>query len=179
MQKKQEGREYTRNLVRIRDKWTCQDCGDKRTREWATKHNKRCHDVHHLNGLCGKKSRGYDRVADMDGLITLCHKCHFRRHDWRGNEKVVFEDKPATIKQMQELRDTGLSLDVIGKKFNVSASRVTDMLSPTYGKTRVKIEQKDWRDIKRLRGKGKTLQAIASVYGVRYQRIGVILKQMQ
>lgn len=73
------GWERTRFLVRQRDKFTCQDCGNIRTPEHARMMGVRQFDVHHLNGLCGKKSKGYDRLSDMDGLITLCHKCHFNR----------------------------------------------------------------------------------------------------
>lgn len=67
------GTDYTRELVRQRDSFTCQDCGKK----W--KKGTRRFDIHHINGLCGKKSKAYDKVSEMDGLITLCHKCHFNR----------------------------------------------------------------------------------------------------
>lgn len=70
---RKRGRERVRYLVRMRDNFTCQDCG----RVWQD--GERHFDVHHLNGLCGKKSRGYDRKEDMEGLITLCHKCHYNR----------------------------------------------------------------------------------------------------
>jgi 5-methylcytosine-specific restriction endonuclease McrA len=73
------GREFTRELVRIRDKHTCQDCHTV----WTL--GTRRFDVHHLNGLCGKKSKGYDRKGDLTGLITLCHKCHYRRSDHTMN----------------------------------------------------------------------------------------------
>lgn len=65
-----EGRDLTRHLVRLRDKNSCRICGKK----WE-KGNIRF-DIHHLNGECGKNSRGYDSIKDMNGLITLCHKCH-------------------------------------------------------------------------------------------------------
>ena len=72
------GRGRTRMLVRSRDNFTCQECRKK----W--KHGDRQFDVHHLNGLCGKKSKGYDSVSDLTGMITLCHKCHFNHpeHTW-------------------------------------------------------------------------------------------------
>lgn len=79
---KMGGRERTREIVRIRDKHSCQDCGDK----WID--GKRRFDVHHLNGLCGKKSRSYDKVSEIDGLITLCHKCHFNRPE-HGKKMLV------------------------------------------------------------------------------------------
>lgn len=71
--KKRGGRDRTRDMVRARDNHQCQDCG----KGWNE--GMRRFDVHHLNGLCGKKSMQYDRVSEMDGLITLCHKCHFNR----------------------------------------------------------------------------------------------------
>ncbi len=74
---KMEGRERTREMVRIRDKHKCQDCKKK----WIE--GKRRFDIHHLNKLCGKKSRSYDKVSEMKGLITLCHKCHYARPEHR------------------------------------------------------------------------------------------------
>lgn len=67
------GKDRTREIVRIRDNRTCQDCGKK----WEE--GTRRFDVHHLNGLCGKKSQSYDKISEIGGLITLCHKCHFNR----------------------------------------------------------------------------------------------------
>lgn len=65
-----DGMDYTRECVRIRDKHTCQLC----LRVWV--YGERRFDVHHLNGVCGRKSRSYDKTSEMDGLTTLCHKCH-------------------------------------------------------------------------------------------------------
>ena len=67
------GRDRSRELVRERDGHKCRECGKSRT-------NRRL-DVHHIHGMCGKKSRKYDPISDMELLITLCHKCHFNRHD--------------------------------------------------------------------------------------------------
>ena len=65
-----EGMDHTREIARIRDNHTCQDCG----KIWI--HGQRRFDIHHLNGLCGKRSRKYEKVRDLDILITLCHKFH-------------------------------------------------------------------------------------------------------
>ena len=74
---RKQGRERVRMLVRYRDKFTCQDCGEIRTPADTERQKNRLFDVHHLNGLCGKLSKSYDREKDMDGLVTLCHRCHF------------------------------------------------------------------------------------------------------
>ena len=65
-----KGRDRTRELVRIRDKHTCRMCRVP----WV---HGRKYDVHHLGGFCGKKSKSYDNTRSLDGLITLCHRCHY------------------------------------------------------------------------------------------------------
>lgn len=91
------GRERTRMLVRIRDKFTCHDCGDIRTIDEVREHNKdiyglkgrlKLFDVHHTKGMCGKKTKQYDKASDLSGMITLCHKCHYNRPEHKVNEKV-------------------------------------------------------------------------------------------
>lgn len=62
-----EGRDHLREKVRILFKHICQKCGYK----W--KSGRRL-DIHHINGLCGKLSRSYDR--EVKNLLPLCHKCH-------------------------------------------------------------------------------------------------------
>ena len=84
------GRERTRMIVRLRDDFTCQDCKKFRTPDMAKSTGKRLFDIHHLNNLCGKKSRKYDKVSEIDGLITLCHKCHFNRPE-HTTKKKAFE----------------------------------------------------------------------------------------
>jgi hypothetical protein len=64
------GRDYVRELVRLRDNRTCQKCG----KVWQV--GMRRFDVHHTMGMCGKNSRGYDKVAYIDKMVTYCHKCH-------------------------------------------------------------------------------------------------------
>lgn len=87
-----KGRERARMLVRIRDNFTCQDCGDVRTYDEVSSKNAhspslkgkiKLFDVHHTNGMCGKKSRSYDATDDLSGMITLCHKCHYNRPEHR------------------------------------------------------------------------------------------------
>jgi len=87
-----EGRDLNRMKVRIRDDFTCQDCGLRRTAFAVKTFNKKMPtlkgkmknlDIHHINGLCGKKSKAYDSVLDMPNLVTLCHKCHYNRPEHR------------------------------------------------------------------------------------------------
>ena len=98
---KRTGREHTRMKVRERDAFTCQECNASRTPRQAKNAGKRLFDVHHLNGLCGKLSRSYDRVDTMGGLITLCHKCHFKRHDWgkKPGGRVMNKNRDSDIKE--------------------------------------------------------------------------------
>ena len=75
------GTSRTREMVRVRDNHTCQMCGKK----WVV--GKRRFDVHHLNGLCGKKSKKYDKISEINGLITLCHKCHYTHPEHSSRHK--------------------------------------------------------------------------------------------
>lgn len=113
---RKEGRENTRYQVRKRDKFTCQDCKKK----W--KPYSRHFDVHHLNGLCGKKSRAYDKISEMSNLVTLCHKCHFNRHDWAGAAKLRLSY--FLLKETYNLRQQGLSLKQIGDNYKISPEAV-------------------------------------------------------
>ena len=65
---RKKGNSRNRYLARLRDNFTCQGCHKK----W--KSGERHFDCHHLNGLCGKKSQGYDKLHEIDQLITLCHR---------------------------------------------------------------------------------------------------------
>lgn len=80
------GRERTREIVRMRDNYTCQKCGLK----WDE--NMRRFDIHHLKGNCGKYSRSYDRFSDIGSLTTLCHKCHMSLKEVR--KKMVNKSSP-------------------------------------------------------------------------------------
>lgn len=90
------GRDYVREQVRRRDKHTCQDCGIVRKTKDIFNYNsklptlkgrKKALDIHHLNGLCGKKSKQYDSKKNMIYLITLCHKCHYNRPEHKCKSK--------------------------------------------------------------------------------------------
>lgn len=94
------GRNRSRMLVRIRDEFTCQDCGSMRLPEEVANHNKKkktlvgrikLYDVHHTHGQCGKNSRGYDSTVDISKMITLCHKCHYNRPEHRMKQKTLYK----------------------------------------------------------------------------------------
>ncbi|NQU83518.1 MAG: hypothetical protein HQ536_02295 [Parcubacteria group bacterium] len=69
-----EGKELTREKVRIRDGHACQKCGKK----W-TKGERRL-DVHHLDCDKEKSSKYENYKKEQHNMITLCHKCHLMLH---------------------------------------------------------------------------------------------------
>lgn len=100
------GRELTRMMARIRDNFTCQDCGAVRTPREVFKNNAKkktlkgrikLFDVHHTNGDCGKKSRGYDSVEDLSILVTLCHKCHFNRPEHATKRNSIKDNQTPVL----------------------------------------------------------------------------------
>mgnify|MGYP001583053019 FL=1 len=97
-----QGRERTRELVRIRDNHTCQNslCG-KIWKQDKRKKNNRRFDIHHLNGNCGKFSRTYDRMSDIDELITLCHKCHLNLEEVKSKMSEKSSPRPDSQKLYQ------------------------------------------------------------------------------
>ncbi len=73
---KSGGRDWTRELVRIRDKHTCQIC----KKVWKKMSGERRLDVHHVDekheGRSGERGQcEWDR-KNMNRMTTLCHKCH-------------------------------------------------------------------------------------------------------
>ena len=113
---KTRGRDRTRLAVRIRDKFTCQSCAKK----WKSG---RHFDVHHREGLCGKNSRGYDSIALIPFLVTLCHRCHFAQHDFSKNSYSKRVRK-FDWQEAAKLRRAGLTYDAIAKKMNMKYASV-------------------------------------------------------
>lgn len=125
------GRDYVRELVRKRDRHTCQIAkigkrSKKCKRKW--KEGMRRFDVHHINGLCGKKSRGYDRKEDMKGLITICHSCHMSLGHIYPRAKKRWGVLNGETAFIVEMRQNGDSYDRIGRRFGVSAVSVRQHL---------------------------------------------------
>jgi len=116
------GRGRARMFVRIRDGFKCKSCGDVRTvidvenfnkkiKKGVLSGRKKLHDVHHLNGQCGKNSRGYDSTSDLSGMITLCHKCHYNHHQFSKIDK----NKIYIVNKVISLRRKGLTYTEIGE----------------------------------------------------------------
>lgn len=124
-----QGRDVTRELVRRRDNYECQDCHKK----W--KIGERRFDCHHINGMCGKLTKKYESAKHISGMITLCHKCHFNRPehrvksiDWHGGApSKVPREKYGELKIMRQK----MTLQQIGTKFGVSRQRIHQILLST------------------------------------------------
>lgn len=86
------GRDRNRMWFRVIHNFQCFDCKSIRTPEIARKEGKKLFDVHHLNGQCGKKSRGYDKLESFTGLVLLCHLCHYRRPEHRTHTAEFSEN---------------------------------------------------------------------------------------
>jgi len=69
-----------KNIVRARDNWTCQHCGD---RNHKGRGSRIILDVHHIVSLAEDSSLAYD----LDNLITLCRSCHIKTDNY--GTKVV------------------------------------------------------------------------------------------
>jgi hypothetical protein len=126
-----EGRERTRWLVRLRDGLKCRACDVK----W--KEGSRAFDVHHLKGLCGKRSRKYDSVKAMDDLVTLCHKCHLTQHITRRRMRTAKTknggvDASERLGRMRSMRAEGNSFDAIAKNVGLSQARVWQILKKAH-----------------------------------------------
>ncbi len=72
-----EGTDFPRELIRIRDNHTCQICG----KIWEKGQRKL--DIHHID-FAKEKTRQYDNfLKEKDNMITLCHKCHLNLEEHR------------------------------------------------------------------------------------------------
>lgn len=109
-----KGRGHTRMKVRMRDNFSCKDCGVQRLPRVVEEHNGKCptlkgriklFDIHHLNGNCGRNSRGYDSSKDITVLITLCHSCHYKRPEHRNHSQEFKDNVRKGIKMAKDKRD--------------------------------------------------------------------------
>lgn len=67
-------RERTKEKIRIRDNYTCQECG----KIW--KQGERRFDIHHI---IGKPKDCLKNDKDYSNQITLCHQCHLKIDSWK------------------------------------------------------------------------------------------------
>jgi len=70
-------RDQYRELIRIRDKYTCQICG----RIWNK--GERRFDVHHLDEDSLKTRQIDNLLTEAENMVTLCHKCHLNLPGYR------------------------------------------------------------------------------------------------
>jgi hypothetical protein len=81
------GRDWVRELVRIRDKHRCQMC----FKQWRK--GMRRFDVHHTNesqeGTSFKKHAAKRDKKNIDKMTTLCHKCHLNLDSVRKKMSVA------------------------------------------------------------------------------------------
>ena len=87
------GRDYWREWVRIRDKQTCQKCGKK----WRK--GERRLDIHHLKGLCGRKTRLYYHRSEAKNLQTICHFCHLNLPEVRDKMSKGLKEMDKKLKK--------------------------------------------------------------------------------
>lgn len=106
------GRDLNREKVRIRFGHKCFKCGKK----WQ-KGTRRLH-VHHLDGLCGIKSRKYDNPKEILRLRPVCAKCHKSYiHPSKHREKLTSE---SDIQQVRQMIARGMSYGEAGRLLGIS-----------------------------------------------------------
>lgn len=88
-------------------------------------------DVHHKNGLCGKKSHGYDNVLEIGGLTTLCHRCHITLHSTR---KKVRESLAHTNKEHYQEKIDATKILLKAGFTQHAIARITGVKQPTISK---------------------------------------------
>lgn len=117
------GRDLNREKVRILDNHTCRSCFKK----WEP--GMRRFDIHHTKGLCGKKSRGYDKTSkrpftkvNRSGLLTLCHRCHLANHVSTGRHSKRYA--VSTEELRSAMKAPKATYDSVGARFGMSQTAV-------------------------------------------------------
>lgn len=78
------GRDFLREIIRKRDKYSCQICG----KLWAEEERRL--DVHHIDEEKeGINGRLYKNNKDFSKMITLCHKCHLNLDHLRRKMSAI------------------------------------------------------------------------------------------
>lgn len=109
------GRDRAREIIRIRAGRQCDKC----KRYW--KPGTRRLDVHHLSGLCGKKSRSYDSSKDRSKYRVLHHACHMSIHRHSTGPVKL---KGVALSTIAEFILAGMSYDAVAKKYGVSQAAI-------------------------------------------------------
>jgi 5-methylcytosine-specific restriction endonuclease McrA len=130
--RKLEGLDFIREKVRIRDNHTCQHCG----LIWNGKGKR--FDAHHLDDeLEGDVGRKY-KNNPIDRMITLCHKCHFNTDSVKKRILIGLYGKEESDKfikrfhEIKKLRESGMFLKTIASTYDISISRVREILEQSY-----------------------------------------------
>lgn len=121
------GRDYLRELVRLRDKHICQRCKKK----W--KIGKKRFDVHHQNpNFEGTNGFVYNANFDINKMITLCHSCHFRLDSVRNKMKIAVKRRIEEVNKRNlkliELYAKGDSITCLAEHFKIAEATVRIVL---------------------------------------------------
>ena len=88
-----------------RDNYKCVDCDFDKKEKLI---------VHHID-----ESREMEKLNnDLENLVTLCRPCHARRHGQTNNKEDI-----------KEMRESGMTLEKIGKKIGVSRQRIYQIIN--------------------------------------------------
>lgn len=69
--------------------------------------------------------RGYDRISEIPNLITLCHKCHYNRHDRSQKINELGENKKEKRNlEIVKMLNNRYKSKEIAEKFGISRQRV-------------------------------------------------------
>lgn len=111
-----------RDIVRLRDDNTCQECGKK----W--KKDERKLDVHHINGLCGKVSPVKDTIENIHNMITLCHTCHYNHAQHSLNSSNRKRNWQKDIEAIKHYQSRGLNISEIARLMGKHRTQVRRLI---------------------------------------------------
>lgn len=120
-----------REIVRLRDGHTCQECGKK----W--KEGEKKLDVHHLNGMCGKVEAEKDVIENIHNLITLCHKCHFNHAQHANNLRKKKEGWEKEANRVKDYQERGLTIAEIARLMGKHRTQIYRL---------IEYKKKAWHD---------------------------------
>lgn len=92
------GRDYIRWIVRLRDGNQCQLCLKK---GGDVLDDKRALDVHHFDNK-KENAKGYDRITELNEMITICKHCHSNLKQHRQAMKDGWEKRRKRLKRKEK-----------------------------------------------------------------------------